>query len=569
MIGRSIDKRWQTQEQQVSHDQFWKRIKNYFAAHIINGTGVLLFLLLAIFVIWPIISVLIKSIYDSTGLTLKYYKEFITYYYYYRSFFNTLILGILTTCVCLTVGFCIAYMTTRGPERLRKPIKLIALIPLIAPSYIFALSLLTLLGNRGIITKALGLQWDIYGFPGVVLAQTLGFLPLSYIMIENTLSSLNPNLEDSAANLGASEVKILRSITLPLLIPSFLKTALIVFVMAVAEFGNVALLCGRTPFLAPDTYLMITGEANFNMGSVLSAFLILPCAIIFIIQNYLIKGNEYTTIVGKPVAAEPRHITPVILIPFLTVALVTCGLILVTFGVVGAGAFTKILGVDNTLTLSHMFDKGSAKALYNSLTIASLSGLFGAILGVFLAYVIARGKFRGRAILEGISIAGFTLPGTVMGIGYLLAFNKPPLWLTGTTIILIINCIFRHLAVGVEAGITKLQQLSIEVEEASLNLGASAATTFIRIVLPIIFPAFLYGFMYVFMTTMVSISSLIFLVSPGFSLASIYIFDAASWGHIGMASAVTLKLIAVVAVCLGIIQYLSKWTGMNALRRKD
>jgi iron(III) transport system permease protein len=236
---------------------------------------------------------------------------------------------------------------------------------------------------------------------------------------------------------------------------------------------------------------------------------------------------------------------------------------------VGAGAFTKILGVDNTLTLSHMFDKGSAKALYNSLTIASLSGLFGAILGVFLAYVIARGKFRGRAILEGISIAGFTLPGTVMGIGYLLAFNKPPLWLTGTTTILIINCIFRHLAVGVEAGITKLQQLSIEVEEASLNLGASAATTFRRIVLPIIFPAFLYGFMYVFMTTMVSISSLIFLVSPGFSLASIYIFDAASWGYIGLASAVTLKLVAVVAVCLAIIQYLSRWTGMSAIKRKD
>ena len=218
-----------------------------------------------------------------------------------------------------------------------------------------------------------------------------------------------------------------------------------------------------------------------------------------------------------------------------------------------------------------MFDKGSAKALYNSLTIAFLAqDLFGAILGVFSAYVIARGKFRGRAILEGISIAGFTLPGTVMGVGYLLTFNKPPLWLTGTMIILVINCIFRHLAVGVEAGITKLQQLSIEVEEASSNLGASACPRHSEeSSCQSSFPAFLYGFMYVFMTTMVSISSLIFLVSPGFSLASIYIFDSASWGHIGMASAVTFKLIAVVAVCLGIIQYLSKWTGMNALRRKD
>ena len=547
----------------------WQNIKNFFAAYIINGTGGLLFLLLAIFVLWPIISLLLKSISDSKGFTLKYYKEFITHHYYYRSFFNTLILGILTTSVCLSVGFCIAYMTTRGPKRLRKPIRLITLIPLIAPSYIFALSLITLLGNRGIITRALGLGWNIYGFPGCVLAQTLGFLPLAYIMIENTLSSLNPNLEDSAANLGASEVKILRSITIPLLIPSFLKTALIVFVMAVAEFGNVALLCGRTPFLAPDTYLMIIGEANFNMASVLSAFLILPCAVIFVLQNFLIKGKDYTTIVGKPVAAEPRHITPLILIPFLTVSFVACGLILLTFGVVGAGAFTKVLGVDNTFTLSNIFNTRSTIALNNSIKIASFAGLFGAILGVFLSYVIARGKFKGRAVLEGISVAGFTLPGTVMGISYLLTFNKPPLLLTGTTIILVINCIFRYLAVGVEAGITKLQQLSIEVEEASLNLGASTATTFRRIVLPIIFPAFLYGFMFVFMTTMVSISAVIFLVPPGFPLASIYIFDSAIWGYIGLASATTLKLVAVVAVCLTIIQFLSKWTGMSAIKRKD
>jgi len=547
----------------------WQNIKDFFAAYTINGTGGLMFLLLTIFVLWPIISVLIKSISGPKGLTLQYYNEFITHSYYYRSFFNTLILGILTTSVCISIGFCIAYMTTRGPLCLRKPLRLITLLPLIAPSYIFALSLITLLGNRGIITKALNLNWDIYGFPGSVLAQTLAFLPLAYIMIENTLSSLNPNLEDNAATLGASEQKILRSITIPLLIPSFLKTSLIVFVMAVAEFGNVALLCGRTPFLAPDTYLMITGEANFNMASVLSVFLILPCAVIFVLQNYLIKGKDYTTILGKPVASEPRHISLLILIPFLVVSLVTCGLILLTFGVVGAGAFTKVLGIDNTFTLSNILDTRSIVALVNSLKIALFAGLFGAVLGALLSYVIVRGKFRGRATLEGISIAGFTLPGTVMGIGYLLTFNKPPLLLTGTMIILVINCIFRYLAVGVEAGINKLQQLSVEIEEASSNLGASAATTFRRIVLPIIFPAFIYGFMFVFMTTMVSISAVIFLISPGYPLASIYIFNSASWGYIGLASATTLKLVAVVAICLTTLQFLSKRTGLSAIKGKD
>jgi iron(III) transport system permease protein len=122
----------------------WRDIKDFSAAHIINGAGGLLFLLLAFFVVWPIVSVLVKSIVGPTGLTLEYYKDFITHNYYYRSFFNTLILGILTTSVCVSFGFCVAYMTTRGPLFLRKPIRLITLLPLIAPSYIFALSLITL-----------------------------------------------------------------------------------------------------------------------------------------------------------------------------------------------------------------------------------------------------------------------------------------------------------------------------------------------------------------------------------------------------------------------------------------
>ncbi|MBA7664810.1 hypothetical protein ES703_72874 [subsurface metagenome] len=526
-------------------------------------------MLLALFLLWPIFSVLLKSVLGPEGFTLHYYKEFLTKKYYYQSLFNTLLLGILTTSVCISAGFIIAYISTRGPRWIRKPLKLIALLPLIAPPYIFALSLIILLGRNGIITKALNLNWSIYGFVGCVIAQTLAFLPLAYLMIENSLSSLNPNLEDSASNLGASEGKILRTIIIPLLTPGLLKAALIVFVLAIAEFGNVAILCGRTPFLAPDVYTIITGiETDFNMGSVLSMFLILPCAVIFIIQNYLIRGKAYTTILGKPVAAEPRHITPVILIPFLAVSLIVGGLIFVTFGVVGVGAFTKIVGVNNTFTIAHILDWRSNAALTNSLRISLLAGLFGAIMGVLLAYVIIRGRFKGRTALEGISLAGFTLPGTVLGIGYIFSFGRPPLLLTGTMIILIINCVFRFLAVGMEAGITKLKQLSIEVEEASLNLGANTATTFSRIVLPIIFPAFMYGFIYIFMRTMITLSAMIFLVSPGYELASIYIFDAAIWGKIGLASATTVKLIVIVGICLAIIQGLSKWTGLSAAARR-
>jgi len=541
----------------------WENVKDFLAAHTVSSMGGLLFLLLAFFLLWPIIAVLIKSVSGPEGFTLEYYRKFLTHSYYYQSFFNTLLLGVLTTSVCLSAGFCIAYITTRGPIRFRTPLKLIALLPLIAPPMIFGLALIILLGHNGIITKTLGLKWSIYGFTGPVIAQTLAFLPLAYLMIDNTLSSLSPNLEDSAANLGATEGKILRSITIPLLAPGFLKAALIVFVLAVAEFGNVALLCGRTPFLAPDAYLMIIGMSDFHLGSVMSIFLILPCAVIFIVQSYLIRGKAYTTIVGKPVAAEPRYITPVILIPMLAVSFIVAGLILVTFGVIGLGGFTQLVGVDNTFTLAHISNMRANQALITSLKVSLLAGLFGAMLGVLLAYVIIRGKFRGRTALEGVGLAGFTLPGTVLGIGYLLVFGRPPLQLTGTLIILVLNCLFRFVAVGMEAGITKLQQLSIEVEEASLNLGASTATTFRKIVLPIILPAFMYGFLYVFVTSMISLSAVVFLVSPTYQLASVFIFQWAGFGYMGLACATSVKLVIIVGACLSAIQFSSKWTGLS------
>ena len=546
----------------------WQNIKDFLATHTLSSIAFLAFLFLLIFLLWPMMALLVKSLAGPEGLTLQYFKEFVTRGYYYGSFYNTLLLGILTTSVCLSIGFTIAYLTTRGPRYLRTPLRLITLLPLVAPPFIFALSFVILFGRSGIITQALGLKWSIYGFPGVVLAQSLAFLPLAYIIIENTLSSLDPNLEDSAANLGATEGKILRTITIPLLIPGFWKAALIVYVLAIEEFGNAALLSGRVAFLAPDTWMMIIGtEADFNMGSVLSIFLLLPCIIIFIIQNYLIGGKGYATIVGKPVAAEPRHISPHILIPMIVISFIACGLILLSFGVVGVGAFTKIVGINNTFVVEHILDPRSNSALVNSTTVSLLTGLLGAILGILLAYAIVRGKFRGRATLEGISLVGFAFPGTAMGVGYLLAFNQPPLYLTGTMIVLVLCSICRAFVVSEEVGITKLQQLSIEVEEASLNLGASTITTFRRIVLPIIFPAAMYGFMYIFMRTMITLSAVIFLISPGYFLASVFIFESATYAELGVACATTLKLIVIVGICLAIMQYVSKWTGLSVTRR--
>jgi len=545
------------------------RVKDFLNANLINVLAAFLFLLLAFFLLYPIIAVLLKSLQGPSGFTLEYYRAFFSTDYYFQSLYNTLLLGAINTVVCVVVGFCLAYMTTRGPWLLRKPLKIIALIPLIAPPYLFALSLIILFGRNGLVTRALDLPWQLYGFTGVVISQSLAFIPLAYMMIESTLMSLNPNLEESAYDLGATEATILRSITIPLLAPGLLKAALLIFVMTIAEFGNAAILGGRTPFLAPDTYTVITGESDFNMGSVLSVVLIVPCIIIFFVHNYLLEGKKFTTIGGKPVASEPRKITPLVLAPFVIITTVAAGAIFVCFGVVFVASFYKILGVTHNAVLSNYLDFTSNQAIYNSIRVSFMAAAIGAILGVLMAYVIVRGKFFGRSFIEMVSLSGFALPGTVLGIGYLLAFSAPPLKLTGGIMILALNCVFRFIAVGVEAGISKLHQIHIEIEEASADLGASFLTTFYKIVLPIMFPAFIAGFVYTFMTAIVSLSAVVFLVSPGFDLASVKIFDAAVYGEIGIASATTMKLVLIVMICMLILDFITKKTKLGSSMKKS
>jgi iron(III) transport system permease protein len=540
------------------------KVKGFVNANLINILAAGLCLLLAFFLLYPIVAVLIKSVRGPSGFTLQYYRAFFGKGYYYQSLYNTLLLGAVNTVTCLIVGFCLAYMTTRGPRILRRPLRIISLVPLIAPPYLFALSLIILLGRNGLITRMLDLHWQLYGFGGVAISQALAFIPLAYMMIESTLMSLDPNLEESAYDMGASEATILRTITIPLLAPGLLKAALLIFVMTIAEFGNAAILGGRTPFLAPDTYTVITGESDFNMGSVLSVVLIVPCIVVFLVHNQLLEGKKFTTIGGKPVASEPRRITPLIKVPFVIVTTGAAGAIFICFAVVCAASFYKILGVTDRFTLANYLDFTSNQAIYNSIRVSFVAAVIGAFVGVLLAYVIVRGRFFGRPFIEMVSLSGFALPGTVLGIGYLLAFSAPPLKLTGGIMILALNCVFRFLAVGVEAGISKLHQIHIEIEEASANLGASSPTTFFRIVLPIMFPAFIAGFVYTFMTAIVSLSAVVFLVSPGFELAAVRIFDAAVYGEIGIASATTMKLVLTVAICMAVLTYVTKRTRLGS-----
>jgi iron(III) transport system permease protein len=516
------------------------------------------------FIAVPVVMVLARSVAAKDGgITLAHFAAFFGKAYFLRSLTNTLILGASVTALVMGLGFALAYLVTRGPRVLRWPLRALTVAPLVAPPYLFGLALIILGGRRGFIAQLLDTQIPIYGWPGVIIAQVLSFLPLAFLMIENVLESLDPNLEDSACDLGAGEVDLLRTIIVPLAAPGLLKAALLSFGLAIADFGNPALLGGGLSFLAPDAFLMITGEWNTEMASVISVVLLVPSLAIFLAQHYWLKGKTYTTVSGSPAASEDRRIGPWLLIALVVPCLAYAAAVAASYGVIILGAFTKLVGIDNTPTLEHLVRDVGLDAIWTSVRVSLAAGVVGALLGTGLAYLCMRTEIRLRAFLEFITLIGFALPGTVMGIGYLLAFNRPPLLLTGTLGILVLNMIARFLAVGLEAGVSKLHQIDVSLEEASADLGAGVLTTLRRIVLPLMSSAFAAGFLFTFMQSMISLSAAIFLVAPGRLLASVYIFNRAREGDMGIACAMSVVLIASVAVCLWGLSLLARRTGLR------
>ena len=486
------------------------------------------------------------------------YKEFFSNSYYYRAFRNSVVLACVTTILVTLIAFCFAYVGLRGPGYICRPLRVLGLLPLVAPPFIFALALILIGGRSGMLTKFFHLPFNLYGWPGVITAQVITFLPLGYLMIENVVRSLGTNLEDAASDMRASDIDILFKITIPLAAPGIIKAALLVFLMSIADFGNPMLIGGGLSFLATDAYFLWMSENNLEMAAVFCVFLVMPSLLMFILHEYVLKGKAYTTIGGKPQQSEKRQMNAKIFYPMMSVVSPVSIMIVLCFGMILLGAFTEILMVDNSFTLTHFQSTNGMRSLVTSLRFALSAALIAPIIGVTISYILVRKRIPFKKALEFMSLLGFAVPGTVLGVGYIIFFNNPPLKLTGTFFLMIINEAFRNLSVSLEAGSSKLHQIDIAIEEAAVDMGASPFRTFTRVVLPLISSALVAGFVYTFMVGMIAVSAVIFLITPGNNLASLYILAVAEEGFLGMACAISLMLIVVVVACMGILKGLGQ-----------
>ena len=535
----------------------WKR---FWAEPIFAVAAIIVSILLLIFILLPLFAVLLRSFgIGDEGFTLDNYKQFFQRSSYFKALINSIMVGIVSTSIIISISIPFALYVTRTKSAISKVYRGLSLLPMVAPPFIFSLSLIILFGRRGVITEILndlfGLQFSIYGFWGVVIAQVLSLFPVAFMMIETSLRSIDSSLEHASRNLGSTQTRTIFKITLPLASTGILKGALLVFVMALADFSNPIIIGGETSFLASDAYLLVTGQQNLEMGAVLGVFLIIPSLIVFIFQTYYVKDTDMTSIGSgsgggnAPLNKGLRGFT-------FGISTLMSLFITIMFVMVVLGGFVKIIGVNNTFTLDHFSDPSGWNFITTSVIVSFLAALLASFLGLLQAYLSVRKNIPGKKLMEFVALFGVAVPGTVIGIGYVLIFNGPPLFLTGTVILLVINMTYRKIGVSLESGISKLHQIDVSMEEASADLGAGPIRTFRKVVLPLLSPAFVAGFVYAFMTSMVSVSAVIFLISPGTNLAATYILNLASQASVGRASAMSVILIVVVLICMSILKWI-------------
>ncbi|QLA20297.1 ABC transporter permease [Desulfolutivibrio sulfoxidireducens] len=506
-----------------------------------------------VFVLWPIAAVFLQSVVIDGRPSLAEYVHLFT-----REtglLLNSVSVSALTTVLSVGLATCVAlYLThTRLPGK--RLVFGVLMLSIIAPPFVSSLVYIMLFGRRGLVThQLLGLNIDPYGWQGVVLMQTAGFTAMAALLILGVLHRVDRRLEHAAHDLGASSPRVLVGVTLPLAAPGLLVAAIMVFIRALSDFGTPIIIGGRFTALATQAYLNVVGLFNMPRAAAMSIMLLLPALAAFLVYRRVLGR---TNVLGAAPALERARdrigLSPV---ARWILALCTWGFIgfeLVKYATILCGAFTRTWGVDFTPTLGHLqaLTADRLGSFFRSLHYSVAAGAAGAVLGGVIAYVLARKRPPGGRALDFIVDLPYIIPGPFFGIAYILAFHNPPLALTGTAFIVVANCVYRQLPIGIKAGMAALAQCRPEIEAGARDLGARERHVIVDIVAPLMKPALLVAFINTFTSTMITIGAIIFLISPDTKVLTVDMFAEIKRGRIGEAAVLAnVIIVSVLAVNL-------------------
>jgi len=539
-------------------------------------------------ILLPILSMIATGI---SGEGLTDLQRFVTDPVYLNILRNTIVLGITVAIGGTLLGFLFAYVQVKVKVPFKRFMHFMALIPIISPPFALASAIILLFGRNGLITRDIfgsRCLWgegrgcnDIYGLDGLTLVLSLSLFTVAYMNLKGMLEALDPALDEAATNLGANKWQIFRTVTVPMLIPGIAGSFLLLFVEAIADLGNPLVLGGNYEVLATRIYVSIVGLFDTNAAAALSIVLLVPSITVFMVQRYWINRASVVSVTGKPTGKPQQIEHPIVKWSLFALVMAVCLLIIAIYGTIFVGAFTEVFGVNNTLTLEHfdfVINGYGSEAMADTTVLSAIATPIAGLLGIFIAFLVVRKSFPGRAALDFSTMLGIALPGTILGIGYLIVFNNPieltlpfgesPLVITlipklaggrgllGGAIAIILVFIVRSVPAALRSGVSLLSQIDPAIEEASISLGANNAYTFRRITLPLIRPAFLSGLMYAFARSMTTISAIVFLTTPQTKIMTAQILNEVENGRFGNAFAYCVILILIVLVSMAILSVL-------------
>ncbi len=523
----------------------------------------------------PVLNVLSEA-FSEDGMAVL--ERFFTSRVQRGMFINTVLLGLTTGVIGTAVAFMMAYAQARMRFPGQRIVHLLTLVPIISPPFAVAASTITLFGRSGMITEGIfGIRSDfIYGLTGLTFVLALSYMPLAYLNLLGMIRALDPAHEEAAASLGATRWRVFRTVTLPMLVPGFGGAFLLLFVEAISDLSNPLVLGGDYSVLASSAYNAIIGQYNLPGGAAYALVLMIPAVSVFIIQRYWAQRGSHISVTGKPSGRAPVTRAPGVVVPVLAGVYLFAGTVVLLYGTIVFGAFVRILGVNNSFTLDNfryvLTGNIGSKAMVHTIRMALVATPVAGLLGMLIAWLVVTKLRRGAGLLDFLGMLGIAIPGTVIGIGYLLSYSTPttifgvpvlPALVGGSTafggaVAIVMAFCSSSTPSGQRVGIAALKQIDPSLEEASQSLGVSTAGTFRRITLPLIRPAFMAALMYAFASAMTSISAVIFLTTPRARLLTQQIQNMVERGQFGNAFAYCVVLMVIVLLAMLLIHLLTK-----------
>ena len=493
------------------------------------------------------------------------------------SAWNTLLLAILTGAGTTVLGTMMALIEDRSASRWRWALRVLAPLPIVTPPFVVGLGLILLFGRAGLLNQFLEHAFGIppgrwfYGAFGVWLAQMFAFTPIAFMIMRGVVQGVSPSLEEASQTLRASVSRTFWNVTFPLIRPGLANAFLVGFIESIADFGNPIVVGGQFAVLSTDIYFAIVGAQFDQSRAATLAWILTGFALaVFALQRGVLGKRGYTTVSGKgdagvsmPLPAWPRRVALAVSVPWLAFTLVV-------YAFAFSGGFVQTWGRDYTLTFAHfrtafgldwtagapLWTGVAWPSLFNTVELAGMAAPATAAVGLLIAWLLARTQFRGQGLFEFSALMAFAVPGTVLGVSYILAFNAPPFELTGGGLIIVLCFMFRNLPVSVRAGAAAFKQLDKSLDEASLMLRANTARTLWLVVLPLLKPAVTASLIYSFVRSMTTVSAVIFLVTAETELATTFIIGRVGQGDYGIALAYSTTMIVLMALVSALIQWI-------------